>query len=115
MTTGSIDVGPCTLTGQFPPADGVREAYAPRRKILDGILVEAATKSGAELWAGWTVDELLVTDGTDDTADTADSGPHVGGVRGHRSAGRTFSANAAVVVAADGMRSPLAGMLEAPK
>ena len=112
MTTGSVDVGPFTLTGQFPPADGVREAYAPRRKILDGILVEAATKSGVELWEGCTVDELLVADSSDDTNG---SGHRVTGVRGHRTGGRTFSATAAVVVAADGMRSPLAAMLGAPK
>ena len=109
MTTGSIDVGPFTLTGRFPPADGVREAYAPRRIILDSILVEAATKSGAELWEGCTVDELLVTDDTDG------GGPRISGVRGHRIGGRTFRAHATVVVAADGMRSPLANMLDAPK
>ena len=40
--------------------------------------MEAATKSGVELWEGCTVDELLITDGSDGT------GPRVGGVRGRR-------------------------------
>ena len=111
MTTASIDVGPFTLTGEIPPVDGVGEAYAPRRKVLDGILVEAATRSGVDLWEGCTVDELLLTEDTDGTGS---GGPRVGGVRGHRAGGRPFSAKAPVVVAADGMRSPLARLLKAP-
>jgi hypothetical protein len=47
ITTASIDVGPFTLTGRIPGCDGVAEAYAPRRRVLDGILVEAATAPDA--------------------------------------------------------------------
>jgi 2-polyprenyl-6-methoxyphenol hydroxylase-like FAD-dependent oxidoreductase len=102
ITSGSMDFGAFALTGGFPPtADGVSAAYAPRRRILDGILVEAATRAGAELWDGCTVDELAVADGT------------VVGVRG-RSGSRGVTARAAVVVGADGMRSAMARMIDAP-
>ncbi|MGH2532667.1 MAG: hypothetical protein ACRDJW_10230 [Thermomicrobiales bacterium] len=38
----TLDVGPFALVGTPPPADGVAEGYAPRRTVLDQILVEAA-------------------------------------------------------------------------
>jgi choline dehydrogenase-like flavoprotein len=62
MTTAALDVGPFTVTGTMPPAHGVREAYAPRRVVLDAILVNAAVQAGAELWEGCTVDGLLTGD-----------------------------------------------------
>src|SRR2546430_17348904 len=43
-----FDVGPFALVGAPPPADGVGDAYAPRRRILDKILVDAAVEAGAE-------------------------------------------------------------------
>ena len=85
----------------------MREAYAPRRIVLDAILVNAAVEAGAELWEGCTVDELLTDDGTA-------AGPQVRGIRGHLRNGRTVSATAAVVVGADGMRSPIAARVGAP-
>jgi 2-polyprenyl-6-methoxyphenol hydroxylase-like FAD-dependent oxidoreductase len=103
LTSGTIDVGPFALTGRFPPAGGVAEAYAPRRRILDGILVEAATRAGAELWEGCTVDGLLRTG----------DGETVRGIRG-RVRGHTVEATAAIVVGADGMRSTVARMVDAP-
>ncbi|MDF3051616.1 MAG: oxidoreductase [Pseudonocardia sp.] len=107
MTTAVMDVGPFTLTGAMPAADGVREAYAPRRMVLDTILVNAAVQAGAELWEGCTVDELLTSDGTA-------GGPRVRGIRGHLRNGRTVNATATVVVGADGMRSPTAAQVGAP-
>ena len=84
MTTAAMDVGPFTVTGEMPAADGVREAYAPRRIVLDAILVNAAVEAGAELWEGCTVDELLTDDGTG-------AGPQVRGIRGHLRSGRRGS------------------------
>jgi flavin-dependent dehydrogenase len=106
MTTAAMDVGGFTVTGTMPAADGVREAYAPRRIVLDAILVNAAVEAGAELWEGCTVDELL-------TDDSAGAGPQVRGIRGHLRNGRTVSATATVVVGADGMRSPTAARVGA--
>jgi 2-polyprenyl-6-methoxyphenol hydroxylase-like FAD-dependent oxidoreductase len=109
ITGGAIDFGPFTLTGRIPPAGGVREAYAPRRVVLDGILVEAATRAGAELVEGCTIDGLV----TGDPVDGDGGGPRVHGVRG-RVGGRTFTATAPVVIGADGMRSAVARMTQAP-
>lgn len=104
ITTARLDVGPFTLTGSIPAADGVREAYAPRRTVLDALLVNAAVQAGAELWEGCTVDELL-TDG---------AGTRVRGIRGRTRGGRAVTATATVVVGADGMRSPTAARVQAP-
>jgi flavin-dependent dehydrogenase len=107
ITGGAIDFGPFTLTGRIPPAGDVREAYAPRRFVLDTILVGAAVRAGAELVEGCTVDGLI----TD--APTDGAGARVRGIRG-RVGGRTFTATAPVVIGADGMRSPVARMTQAP-
>jgi 2-polyprenyl-6-methoxyphenol hydroxylase-like FAD-dependent oxidoreductase len=102
ITSGSMDLGPFRLTGGFPPtADGVSAAYAPRRRVLDAILVEAATRAGADLWDGCAVDELIVDGGA------------VTGVRA-RSGGRGVTARGGVVVGADGMRSTVARLVDAP-
>src|SRR5687768_9502569 len=84
ITGGAIDFGPFTLTGRIPPAGDVREAYAPRRFVLDTILVEAAVRAGVELVEGCTVDELVTGDPVDG------AGARVHGVRG-RVGGRTFT------------------------
>jgi flavin-dependent dehydrogenase len=107
ITGGAIDFGPFTLTGRIPPAGDVREAYAPRRFVLDTILVEAAVRAGAELVEGCTVDGLITG------APTGGVGPRVHGIRG-RMGGRTFTATAPVVIGADGMRSAVARMTQAP-
>src|SRR5919107_1162973 len=107
LTTAALDLGPFTVTGPLPAADGVREAYAPRRVLLDAILVNAAVEAGAELWEGCTVEELLTDDGTE-------AGPRVRGIRGQLRSGRAVSATATVVVGADGMRSPTAARVQAP-
>ena len=102
LTRAVLDLGAFTVTGTLPAADGVREAYAPRRVVLDAILVRAAVAAGVELWEGCTVDDLLVD---------ADA---VRGVRGHLRSGTAVSATATVVVGADGMRSPVAARVGAP-
>jgi flavin-dependent dehydrogenase len=107
ITGGAIDFGPFTLTGSVPPSGDVREAYAPRRIVLDTILVEAAVRAGVELVEGCTVDGLITVPSTDG------AGPRVGGIRG-RVGGRSFTATAPVVIGADGMRSAVARMVQAP-
>src|SRR5690242_17381302 len=47
MHTYAFDFGPFTITGA-PGLDG-RPAYAPRRIVLDKILVDAAVEAGAEV------------------------------------------------------------------
>ena len=58
-----FDVGPFALSGSPLPSDGVAEGYAPRRTVLDTLLVEAAAEAGAEVRTGFPVDELMFEDG----------------------------------------------------
>ena len=101
ITTLYFDFGTFVLTGSPPPADGVREAYAPRRKVLDAILVEAAVGSGAELRTDFSVNELL------------SEGGRVCGVRGREKGGSAVAERARVVIGADGMHSTVARAVQA--
>jgi flavin-dependent dehydrogenase len=91
-----LDVGPFTLVGSPPPADGVAEGYAPRRRVLDQILVEAAVAAGAELRDHFSMKEL-VTDGD-----------RVVGIRGRAVGGAMVTEKARIVIGADGLRSVVA-------
>jgi len=98
-----FDVGPFALRGTPPPtADGTAEAYAPRRKVLDKILVDAAVGAGAELREGFSV-EGLTTDGD-----------RVTGLRGRDRDGAAVTERARIVVGADGARSLVARLVQAP-
>jgi flavin-dependent dehydrogenase len=91
-----------TLTGYPPVPAGLVPAVAPRRTVLDTILVEAARAAGAELREGVVVQDL-----------TRD-GERVTGVRGTLNGGVTVSEQARLVVGADGMRSRVAHLVQAP-
>jgi hypothetical protein len=47
------------IRGFPPPLSGVDAAYAPRRTVLDRILVDAAAGAGVELRTGFSARELL--------------------------------------------------------
>src|SRR5947209_14443408 len=57
ITTFRFDFRTFALTGSPPAADGMQEAYAPRRKVLDSILVNAAATAGAELRTAFSVND----------------------------------------------------------
>jgi flavin-dependent dehydrogenase len=59
----SFDFGPLVIRGTPRPVDGVGVAYAPRRTVLDDILVRAAAAAGAEVRQGVNVDGVVVEDG----------------------------------------------------
>src|SRR3954452_19104199 len=63
ITRYSFDFGPVTISGSPRPADGITNAYGPRRIVLDALLVEAAVAAGAELREAFTVEEVLIDDG----------------------------------------------------
>lgn len=98
----SLDVGPFVLTGSPSPGHDVAEGYAPRRTVLDKILVDAAAGAGVEVRERFVVDELLR------------DGDRVTGIRGHAIGGGTVTEQARIVIGADGVRSMVAGEVDAP-
>jgi flavin-dependent dehydrogenase len=92
----SFDFGPFAIKGTPRSSDGVSVGYAPRRTVLDKILVDAAVQAGAEVRECFTVDEIVVEDGV------------VVGIRGHDEGGSSVVERARVVIAADGRNSQLA-------
>ena len=93
-----FNVGAFALTGTPPPSDGVAEGYAPRRTVLDSLLVRAAAEAGAEVRTGFPVEELVFENGA---------------VIGVRSG--TVVERARVVVGADGRNSFVARAVQAPE
>src|SRR5512134_1549982 len=70
IDTYVFDFGPITISGA-PGTEDAPVAYAPRRTVLDKLLVDAASEAGAEVREGFTVESVVVEDG------------RVTGVRGH--------------------------------
>jgi 2-polyprenyl-6-methoxyphenol hydroxylase-like FAD-dependent oxidoreductase len=93
--TYAFDFGPFTVSGSPGTADAP-VAYAPRRTVLDQLLVDAAAEAGAEVREGFTVQDLVLDDGV------------VTGIRGHSKHGQTVTERARVVVGADGRHSLVA-------
>jgi 2-polyprenyl-6-methoxyphenol hydroxylase-like FAD-dependent oxidoreductase len=100
IRTYSFDFGPFTIAGSPRPVDGVDEAYCPRRQVLDTLLVEAAADAGVEVRQGFSVDDLIIDDGT------------VVGVRGKEAGGRLVTEHARIVIGADGRDSSVARAVE---
>jgi len=96
LSTYSFDFGPFTLAGTPRPVDGGSAGYAPRRYLLDTILVEAAAAAGAEVREHFSVEDVVVEDGV------------VVGIRGHGPDGRQVVERARVVIGADGRNSHVA-------
>lgn len=83
--------------------DGFAAIYAPKRTILDKLLVDEARAAGAEVRENFTVQEILREDGT------------VTGIRGVTQSGTNVVERARIVVGADGMNSLVARTVEAPE
>ena len=96
----SFDFGPLTLAGA-PGTDYSPFAYAPRRTVLDKLLVDAAAEAGAEVREGFTVEEVRVEPG------------QPAEVRGHAAGGATVVERARVVIGADGRNSVVAKAVQA--
>ena len=99
----TFDLGPLVITGTPTAADGTAGSYAPRRIVLDELLVRAAGKAGAELREGFSVTELII------------DGDRITGVRGHARGGTEVSEYARVVIGADGVHSRVAEQANAPR
>ena len=102
VTTARLSVGTGEdLNVPIPLETGVPGLAAPRRFVLDKILVDAAAEAGAQLREGVSVDGLLR------------DGDKVTGIRGHTSEG-DFEALGRFVVGADGRHSVVARETAAP-
>jgi flavin-dependent dehydrogenase len=101
LSTYRMDMGPFVIEGTPPPVDGISAGYAPRRYLLDEILVDAAAAAGAEVREHFSVQDLLVDDGA------------VVGVRGRDRTGREVAERARVVIGADGRNSRVARKVRA--
>lgn len=77
--------------------------YAPRRYLLDRILVDAAAEAGAEVRHESTVTGLL-----------GDADGRVAGVRTRDRSGQTSALRASITVGADGPQSAVAKFVDAP-
>jgi flavin-dependent dehydrogenase len=102
ISKAALDFGPFALSGSPPPADGIGDAYCPRRTVLDKLLVDAAVEAGAELCEGFAVREILM------------NGERVTGIYGHNPGGAPITEQASIVIGADGMRSFVARTAQSP-
>jgi 2-polyprenyl-6-methoxyphenol hydroxylase-like FAD-dependent oxidoreductase len=98
----TVHLGDFALTGYPPLGPGIAGELAPRRKVLDALLVEAAVEAGAELYEDCTVQELLT------------DGDRITGIRARTKGGGTMRAAARIVVGADGLYSAVARAVRAP-
>ena len=83
--------------------DGIDALYAPRRYVLDRLLVDAASAGGADVVYGLRVKGLLRSDGE-----------RVSGVVLEDEDGGIHQVTARVVVGADGLQSSIARLVAAP-
>jgi flavin-dependent dehydrogenase len=95
VDTYVVDFGPIVLSGS-PASDESRVSYAPRRTVLDKILVDAASAAGAEVREGFRVEEILF------------DGDRVTGIRGASVTNASVTERARIVIGADGLRSTVA-------
>ncbi len=97
ITTTSFHYGGEEIVIPIKPGGGVEALFAPRRTVLDRLLVDAAREAGADVRHGWTVVDLI----------RADDG-RVAGVAARSTTGDTEEIHAGLVVGADGLRSTIA-------
>ncbi|MGW0084644.1 NAD(P)/FAD-dependent oxidoreductase [Streptomyces sp. NPDC003393] len=96
------EVADVHIEGCARGVEGQRAGFAPRRHVLDALLVDAAVEAGAEFRDHCRVTGLL-----------RDGSGRVVGVEG-RHGTRAFTERAHLVIGADGMRSAVARLAEAP-
>lgn len=96
MRSVLLDMGELRLRGTPPSANGEDRAFAPRRVILDAMLLDAAREAGAEFLAGCSF------------VDVVRSGGRVTGIRYETAGGESVEVEADVVVGADGRTSRVA-------
>ena len=102
IRTTTFHYGDESITVPIKERDGVAGLYAPRRTVIDAVLLDAAEASGVEVVLGSSLIDLLRRpDG------------RVCGARIADPTGRTVEVTAAVVIGADGVRSRVARLVAA--
>jgi flavin-dependent dehydrogenase len=92
-----FDYGVESVTVTIKPTLGVEALYAPRRTVLDPVLVDAAVAAGAEVRYGVAIGGIL-----------HDGDGRVAGVEGRDRTGTAVTVRARLTVGADGIRSTVA-------
>lgn len=98
----TVHAGDFPLTAALPAIDGLDTILAPRRTVLDKILVDAAVEAGVELREAIVVSGLLC------------EGDRVVGIEGRTRGGFRVDERARIVIGADGMRSIVVRTVKAP-
>lgn len=103
VTQASFHYADEVVSVRLKPRDGVSALYAPRRTILDRVLVDGAREAGADVVYGSIVTALMT-----------DAHGRVTGVvvNGHNGGARRIRAG--IVIGADGLRSTVARLAQAP-
>jgi flavin-dependent dehydrogenase len=96
MTRLTLDLGVYELIGTPPPFQGASEMIAPRRTVLDKLLVDGAGEAGVEVREEFSVTGLTFSDG------------RVTGIKGRGRNGAEVEEHARIVIGADGFRSLVA-------
>lgn len=100
MTVSYRDI---VIAGFADSINGIDATYAPRRTVLDTILVNGARAAGAEVREGFTVRELIFEEG------------RVVGIRGSVAGGELQEERAPIVIGADGRNSFVADAVGAQR
>jgi len=102
VRTTTFHYGDETIAVPIKARDGVDALYAPRRTVLDPLLVDAARQAGAEMVFGPRVTDLV-----------RDTDGRVRGVTVEDRSGTRADIAASLVIGADGHRSTVARLVEA--
>jgi flavin-dependent dehydrogenase len=92
-----------SISVPIKPRDGIDALYAPRRYVLDRLLIDAASAAGADVVYGLQVKGLQ----------RAATG-RVTGVLLQDESGQTHSVSSRVLIGADGLRSTVARLVDSP-
>jgi len=101
ITRWLVDMGPLTFTGSPPAHEGTTAAIAPRRTVLDKILLDAAAEANVDVREGFSVEAILI------------DGEQVVGVRGSDRDGAPITERARIVIGAEGQNSLVAKAVNA--
>ena len=101
FTHHRLDFGAFTIEGSPVPTEGgLNEFYAPRRTVLDKLLIDVAIEAGVEFRDQCAVEQILHT------------GSKVNGIRA-RCRGTRFDERARITIGADGKHSQVAKLVAA--